>query len=163
MAGKVKPIPDGMHTVTPHLVIRGAGEAIDFYKRAFGAIELNRAPGPGGTVMHAEIKIGDSVLFLGDEFPQFGSNSPLTYKGSPVTLNLYVEDVDAVFNRAVAAGAKVAMPLMNQFWGDRYGKLTDPFGHEWGLASHIEDVPPDEMKKRMAEAIAQMSQGKKPS
>jgi PhnB protein len=163
MASKVKPIPEGMHTVTPHLVIRGASQAIDFYKKAFGAVELNRAPGPNGTVMHAEIKVGDSMLFLADEFPQWGSNSPLHYKGSPVVLNLYVEDVDAMFNRAVAAGAQVKMPLQNQFWGDRYGKLTDPFGHEWGLASHVEDVSPAEMKKRMAEAMAQMSQGGKPT
>jgi uncharacterized glyoxalase superfamily protein PhnB len=156
MASKVKSIPDGCHTITPHLVIRGASEAIEFYKKAFGAVESRRSLGPGGKVMHAELMIGNSALFLADEFPEWGSNSPLHFKGSPVVLNLYVEDVDKVFNQAVAAGAKVTMPLQNMFWGDRYGKLVDPFGHEWSLATHIEDVPPAEMKKRMDEAMAQM-------
>jgi uncharacterized glyoxalase superfamily protein PhnB len=156
VANKVKPIPEGFHTITPHLVIRGAGAAIDFYKKAFGAVELARAPGPGGGIMHAELKIGNSFLFLADEFPQFGSFSPQHYKGSPVVINLYVEDTDKVFNQAVAAGAQVRMPPQNMFWGDRYAKLADPFGHEWSLATHIEDVPPDEMKKRMDKAMAEM-------
>jgi uncharacterized glyoxalase superfamily protein PhnB len=160
MAAKVNPIPEGHHTVTPHLVIRGASEAIEFYKKAFGATELMKMTGPGGLITHAEIRIGNSVLYLADEFPEWGSISPLTLKGSPVVLNLYLEDVDTVFNKAVAAGAQVKMPLQNMFWGDRYGKLTDPFGHEWGLAKHVEDVPPDELKKRADEAMAEMMKKK---
>ena len=156
MGNTVKPIPEGAHTITPHLVIRGAAAAIDFYKKAFGAIELNRAAGPGDGVMHAELKIGNSILFLADEFPQFGSFSPQHFKGSPVVINLYVEDTDKVFNQAVAAGAQVRMPPQNMFWGDRYAKLADPFGHEWSLATHIEDVPPAEMKQRMDQAMAEM-------
>jgi uncharacterized glyoxalase superfamily protein PhnB len=160
MAGMVKPIPEGHHTVTPHLVCRGASAAIEFYKKAFGATELMQMTGPGGLITHAEIRIGNSILFLADEFPQWGSLSPLTLKGSPVVLNLYLEDVDSVFNKAVAAGAQVKMPLQNMFWGDRYGKLTDPYGHEWGLATHVEDVPPAEMKERADKAMAEMMKNK---
>ena len=131
MTVKVKAVPERYHTITPHLVVRGAGRAIDFYKRAFGAEELSRSPGPGGLLMHAELKIGDSVVMLCDEFPQMERwVSPESLKGTTTAMHLYVEDADAVFTRAVAAGAKVSMPLMDAFWGDRYGKLTDPFGHE---------------------------------
>jgi PhnB protein len=151
-----QPIPEGYHTITPSLVVKGAAEAIEFYKRAFGAEELCRMPmpGPDGQVKigHAELKIGNSWLFLADEFPSYGVVGP--NGSSPVTIHLYVTDVDAVFNRAVEAGATVKMPLANMFWGDRYGKLTDPFGHSWSVATHVEDVPPEEMPKRMAAAMS---------
>jgi PhnB protein len=161
MTQKVKPVPEGFHTVTPHLMVRGAAKAIDFYKKAFGAQEVMRMAMPDGqTLMHAEIKIGDSIIFLGDEFPGMGCRSPQTLGGTPMTINLYVDNADAVFDRAVAAGAKVTMPLSNMFWGDRYGKLQDPFGFEWSVAAHIEDVPPGEMHKRAQAAIAQMGAGK---
>jgi uncharacterized glyoxalase superfamily protein PhnB len=162
MAGPVKRVPQGFHTVTPHLVVRGASEAIEFYKKAFGARELSRSPGPDGkTLMHAEIQIGDSRLFLNDEYPDMGSVSPLALKGTPVTLHLYVEDVDRLFGQAVQAGAKVAMPLMDQFWGDRYGMVIDPYGHRWSIASHIKDMTPQEMQKAAAEAFAKMDTHKK--
>jgi len=157
MAGKVKPIPDGCHTVTPHLIVRGADKAIDFYKKAFGAKELSRCPGPNGKLMHAEIQIGNSHVYLGEEFPDMGCKSPQAYNGSPVTIHLYVEDVDASYKKAVAAGAQVTMPVSDMFWGDRYGKVKDPFGHEWSIATHKEDLTPKEMEKRMADAFAQMS------
>jgi PhnB protein len=160
MKPPVKPVPDGYHTVTPHLVVRGATRAIDFYKRAFGAEELGRMPGPDGkSIVHAEIKIGDSILFLADEFPDMGARSPQQLGGTPCVINLYVEDVDAVFNRAVAAGAQASMPPADMFWGDRYGKLTDPFGHEWSVATHQEDVPPEEMTRRAQAFFAQGPQG----
>ena len=154
MAGKVKPIPEGHHTVTPHLVCRGASEAIEFYKKAFGATEIMKMGGPGGLIMHAEIRIGDSLLYLADEFPQWGSLSPLTLKGSPVVLNLYVEDVDAFVKRAVAAGARELKPVANQFYGDRSGQLQDPFGHLWWVATHKEDVASDEMQRRVRALFA---------
>jgi uncharacterized glyoxalase superfamily protein PhnB len=145
-------IPDGHHTITPHLVVKGGAEAIDFYKRAFGAEELYRLPAPGSNgevkVGHAAFQIGNSRLFLADEFPQWGSMGP--NGKSPVTIHLYVTDADAVFNRAVAAGATVTMPLADMFWGDRYGKLVDPFGHHWSIAAHMEDVTPEQMNERMA-------------
>jgi len=153
---KVQPVPAGYRTVTPYLVIRDAARAIDFYVEAFGASDLVRMTGPGGKIAHAEIKIGDSMIMLSEEM--WGSKSPQTLGGSPVSIFLYVEDVDSVFNQAVKAGATAKMPPQNMFWGDRYGKLTDPFGHEWGLATHIEDVTPEEMKKRSEEAMAQMNQ-----
>jgi PhnB protein len=150
-----KPIPEGHHTITPCLVTNGAAEAIEFFKRAFGAEELGRMPMPGPDgqtrIGHAELRIGDSMLFLADEFPEFGVTGP--NGRSAVTIHLYVTDADAVFNRAVEAGATVKMPLMNAFWGDRYGKLTDPFGHEWSIGTHLEDVPHEEMPKRMAAAM----------
>jgi PhnB protein len=149
------PIPAGFRTITPHLIIKGAAEAIEFYKRAFGAEELGRMPfpGPDGVkVGHAELQIGDSKLFLADEFPQQGGFGPSGH--SPVTLHLYVTDADASFARAVEAGATVAMPLMDMFWGDRYGKLVDPFGHHWSIAEHLEDLTPDQMKQRMDAAMA---------
>ena len=153
-----KGVPVGFSTVTPHLNVRDAAQALDFYKRAFGAIETVRMPGPGGKILHAEIKIGDSHVFLADEMPEWGSRSPLTVGGASTALCLYVDDADAVFNRAVSAGAKVLMPLADQFWGDRYGKLQDPFGHEWAVATHLEDLSPEEMKKRQEVAMAQMAQ-----
>jgi uncharacterized glyoxalase superfamily protein PhnB len=159
---KVKHVPEGQHTLTPHLAVRGGPQAIDFYKKAFGAVELGRSPMPDGkTLMHAHLKIGDSHLFLADEMPGMGGcHAPREPGESPVTLHLYVEDVDAVFNRAVAAGAKVKMPLADAFWGDRYGQLTDPFGHVWSVATHKEDLTPEEMKKRADAMFAQMGSGK---
>lgn len=148
----IKPIPDGMHSITPHLICAGAADAIEFYKKAFGAQEGGRLEGPNGKIMHASIKIGDSHVFLFDEMPDFGALGPKALKGSPVTIHLYTEDVDALWDRAVKAGAKVIMPLENAFWGDRYGKLEDPFGHHWSLASHIADLTPDEIKEAMATA-----------
>lgn len=157
MAGKVKPIPDGCHTVTPHLIVKGAAKAMEFYKKAFGAKELSRCAGPNGALCHAEMQIGNSHVYLCDEFPDMGAMSPLALKGSPVTIHLYVEDADAAFNQAVKAGAQSTMPLADMFWGDRYGKLKDPFGHNWSIATHKEDLTPKEMEKRMADAFAQMS------
>jgi len=156
----VKPIPDGHHTVTPSLVVRGGQKAIEFYKKAFGAVERGVMSGPDGSVMHGELMIGNSLIFLGDENPQWGALSPQSLNGSPVTLNLYVEDCDAVFNRAVAAGATVGMPLADQFWGDRYGTVVDPFGHKWGIATHKEDVSDEEMGRRAQEAMAAMANKK---
>jgi PhnB protein len=148
---KVNPIPEGMHTVTPHLVCAGAGEAIDFYVKAFGAVETSRLPGPDGKLMHGSVKIGDSEIFLVDEMPAYGVMGPKSLKGSPVTIHLYVENVDAVVERAVAAGCKVTMPVADQFWGDRYGQLQDPFGHNWSVATHVRDATPEEMAKAMKE------------
>jgi PhnB protein len=142
-----------VHTITPHLVVRNGTKAIDFYKRAFGAQELHVSTTPDGRVMHATLKIGNSHVFLADEFPEFGpERSPETLGGASVTLNVYVPDADAVFNQAVGAGAAVTMPLADQFWGDRYGMVKDPFGHSWAIATHKEDVSPEELKAR-AEAI----------
>lgn len=155
---KVSGVPAGFSTVTPHLVVRDAAQALEFYKKAFGAVETVRMPGPGGKILHAEIKIGDSHLFLADEMPDWGSKSPLMLGGTGTTICLYVENADAVFNQAVASGAQVKMPLANQFWGDRYGKLMDPYGHEWAVATHLEDLTPAEMKKRQEAAMAQMAQ-----
>jgi PhnB protein len=146
----VKPVPEGYHTVTPYLIVKDASKALDFYQRALGAEECLRMAGPEGKVMHAEIKIGDSIVMLADEFPQMGAVSPQTIGGTPVGICLYVENVDSLFNRAVAAGGKVERPLQNQFYGDRSGTLIDPFGHKWTIATHIEDVAPEEMEKRMA-------------
>ena len=143
----VNPIPEGMHTVTPHLVCAGAGAAIDFYKKAFGATETSRMPGPGGKLMHASIRIGDSAVMLVDEMPEWGSLGPKALKGSPVVIHLYVDDVDAFTARAVAAGAKVTMPVADMFWGDRYGQLEDPFGHRWSVATHVRDVSPADMQR----------------
>jgi uncharacterized glyoxalase superfamily protein PhnB len=159
MAGPVKRVPQGFHTVTPHLVVRGASEAIEFYKKAFGARELSRSPGPDGkSLMHAEIQIGDSRIFLNDEFPSMGAVSPQGLKGTPVTLHLYVEDADRMFQQAVQAGAQVGMPLADQFWGDRYGMVIDPFGHRWSIGSHIKDLTPEEMQKAAAAAFAKMGE-----
>src|SRR5262249_12449532 len=145
MASKVRRVPEGLHTVTPHLVVRGAAQAIEFYKKAFGAKELRRAPGPDGkTLLHAEVQIGDSRTFLNDEYPEMGAISPQGLKGTPVTIHLQVEDVDSLYQQAVSAGAQVVMPLADQFWGDRYGMVTDPFGHQWSIASHVKDMTPEE-------------------
>ena len=146
----VKPIPDGFHTVTPHLCIRGAADAIEFYKKAFGAEEIMRMPCPDGkSLMHAEIQIGDSRIMLADEMPgmEGGPVSPSTAKGTTVSVALYVEDVDSAFKRAVDAGAKSTMPPTDMFWGDRYAKVNDPFGHDWGIATHKQDLTPDEIMK----------------
>lgn len=148
-ANNVKAVPEDMHPVTPHLVCAGAAEAIDFYKKAFGATEGGRLPGPGGKLMHAMIRINGAAVMLVDEMPDWCSFGPKSLKGSPVTIHLYVEDVDAVFAQAVAAGAKVMMPLADMFWGDRYGKLEDPFGHYWSVASHQRDVSIAEMQDAM--------------
>ena len=145
-----KPVPDGMHTITPHLVCAGAAEAISFYGKAFGAVEQMRLPGQGGKLMHACVKIGDSMLFLVDEFPDWGSLGPKALPRSPVTIHLQVEDADAVFAKAVAAGCTVAMPLEDAFWGDRYGQLRDPFGHSWSIATHKTDMSPEEIQAAMA-------------
>jgi PhnB protein len=155
---KVKPVPEGSHTITPALVVKNGRKAIEFYKAAFGATELGVMLGPDGrSVMHAELKIGDSKIYLGDEMPDMGAVSPQTLGGSPVSLNIYTEDCDAMFKRAVAAGATVKMPLMDMFWGDRYGKVVDPFGHHWGISTHKEDVSEAEMEKRGKEWMASMA------
>jgi PhnB protein len=154
MKNKVKAVPDGYHTATPYLTIRGAGAAIEFYQKAFGAQELLRMAGPDGQIMHAEITIGDSRIMLADESSANESQAPQTLKGTTCGLFLYVQDVDAAFRQAVNAGAKETMPVQNMFWGDRFGKLTDPFGHKWMLASHIEDVSQAEMGERLAGAAA---------
>ena len=146
-----KAIPDGYTTVTPFLNIKGAAEAMDFYKKAFGAEEQVRMPGPDGRLMHAAVKIGDSTVMLADEMPEWGSLGPTSLKGSPVTIHLYVEDADRFVERAAKAGAKVTMPVSEQFWGDRYGKIEDPFGHHWSVATHVRDVTPEDMKKAMKE------------
>lgn len=156
MSGKVKPIPEGARSVTPHLIVGGAAAAIAFYEKAFEAKLKRSVPSPNGQgIMHAELAIGDSSIYLVDEFPGWGSIGPKTLGGSPVTIHLFVEDADAVFNRAVEAGAEVKMPLANAFWGDRYGIITDPFGHNWSIATHIEDIPTDELPRRMKEAMDQ--------
>lgn len=145
----VDPNPSKMHTLTPHIVCAGAAEAIEFYRRAFGAVEELRLPGPSGKLVHAMVRIGDSPLMLMDEFPEMGGFSPKHFKGSPVTIHLMSDDVDAAMARAVAAGAKVTMPVADMFWGDRYGVLEDPFGHSWSIATHIRDVSPEELKAAM--------------
>lgn len=147
---KPNAIPQGMTSVTPHLICAGAAEAIDFYKQAFGATESMRLEQPDGRIGHAELRIGEAPLMLADEFPEMNVRSPQTLGGSPVTLHLYVEDVDAFARRAVAAGAKLVRPVADQFYGDRAGSLTDPFGHVWMVATHQEDVSPEEMKRRAA-------------
>jgi len=145
-----KPIPDGYHAVTPYLIVKGAARAIEFYEVAFGARELFRMPQPDGRVGHAELQIGDSRLMLADEHPEIGARSPQSIGGSPVTIHLYVPDVDATVARAVAAGARLDRPVADQFYGDRNGGLTDPFGHVWFVATHKEDVAPDELERRAA-------------
>ncbi len=144
-----KPIPEGYHSVTPYLIIKGATEAIDFYKKAFGATELFRMPAPGGKIGHAEIKIGDSPIMLADESPEMGYKSPQSLGGSPISIMIYVADVDTVFKQAIAAGGKEQRPVKDQFYGDRSGTLEDPFGHVWHVATHKEDVSPEEMERRM--------------
>ena len=156
-----KPIPEGFHSVTPGLVVRGAAQAIDFYKKALGAEELVRMPGPDGTIMHAELKIGDSIIFISDEAPGRGvTKSPQTLGGCTSTLNVYVPNVDQVFKQAITAGGKETMPVADQFWGDRYGTFTDPFGQSWGLATHKEDLTAQEMEKRMQDFFGAMAKQK---
>jgi uncharacterized glyoxalase superfamily protein PhnB len=155
MQQQVRPIPEGFHTVTPHLVCAGAAEAIEFYKKAFDAVELSRMPSPDGRIMHASLRIGDSPLMLADEFPNFASLGPLALKGTPVVIHLYVRDVDAVYAQAIAAGAKAIMPPTDTFWGDRYGQLSDPFGHRWSLATHTRDLTPEQMQEEFKKMMAQ--------
>jgi PhnB protein len=152
----VKPIPDGYHAVTPYLIINGAAGALEFYKQAFGAVELLRMPAPDGKIGHAEIRIGDSPIMLADEFPEMDARGPTAYGGTPVSLMVYVADADATYRRAIAAGGKELRPLRDQFYGDRSGTLTDPYGHIWTVATHKEDVPPDELQRRSEEAMKAM-------
>ena len=153
MTAKVQPIPEGMHTVTPHLICEGAADAIEFYKKAFNAEETARMPGPGGKLMHAAVRIGNSTVMLADAFPEHGGLGPKALKGSPVTMHVYVTDADAVFERAVAAGATVRMPIADMFWGDRYGQVTDPFGHHWSIATHVRDLTPEQMMEAMQQQM----------
>ena len=156
MPEPVKAVPDGFHTLTPHITVRDADKALEFYKNALGAEVLNVARMPDGKVIHAALRIGNSMLMLNDEFPEMGGLSPLSTGGAGVTIHIYTENVDEAFNRAVAAGAKVAMPLMDQFWGDRYGIVSDPFGHKWSIATHIKDMSFEEMQRAGDEAMANM-------
>ena len=150
----VNPIPQGYHTVTPNLVVQDAAAALDFYRRAFGADETLRMPGPGGKIMHAEFRIGDSVLMLAEEMPDMGNKSPRTLDGSPVSFYVYISDVDAAYKRAIDAGGKEVMPVADMFWGDRAGWLEDPFGHKWALAQHVADLSPEEIQKGQEEFFA---------
>lgn len=154
MSKAAKPVPEGFRTATPYLIIRDAAKAIEFYKKAFGAKERMRMPMPDGKIAHAEIEIGDSIIMLADENPQWGVQSPQALNGSPVSVFLYVPDVDATFKQAVAAGSTEAMPVADMFWGDRYGKVVDPFGHKWDIATHVEDVAPADMEERMKKAMS---------
>jgi PhnB protein len=156
---KVKPIPEGYNSVTPYLFVKGAASAIDYYKNVFGAKERMRMPGPNGRIMHAELQIGDSIVMLADENPQVGAKSPETIGGTSSSLHVYVEDVDSTSKKAVSAGAKLVRPVKDEFYGDRIGTIIDPFGHMWSIATHIEDVSPEEMKKRMANAASQSASG----
>lgn len=160
MPDKVKPIPDGYHTITPHITVRDAPGAIEFYKKALNAQVLNRADLPNGKVMHATLKIGDSIVMLNDEFPEWGG--PLAPRGDVTgfAIHVYVDDVDKLYAQAVAAGAKAKMPLMDQFWGDRYGHVVDPYGFMWSMATHVRDVAPEEMQRAMAETSKQMQRKK---
>jgi len=148
----VKKIPDGHNTVSPYLIVNGAARALDFYTKAFGATELFRHKAPDGKIGHAEIRIGDTVIMIADEFPDHQAHGPSKFGGSPVSLHMYVEDVDAVAAKAIAAGAKVKRPVENQFYGDRLGTFEDPFGHTWHVSTHVEDVPPDEVDRRAKKA-----------
>jgi PhnB protein len=156
MAKSSQAIPQGFHTVTPSIVVAGAAKALDFYKKAFGAEELSRFPGPDGSIMHAEFKIGDSVIMLGDEMPDMGSRGPKLIGGSPVSFFVYGENVDAAWKRAVDAGATVVMPLADQFWGDRTGCLEDPFGHKWWLAQRTQELTPEELRQAADNFFSQM-------
>ena len=147
-------VPEGYRTVTPYLVIRDAAKAIEFYKKVFGATETMSMPMPDGKIAHAEIKIGDSMVMISDEIPEFGTKSPQTLNGTPVGIFLYVPDVDATFTQAIASGATEVMPVADQFWGDRYGKVRDPFGHQWNIATHTEDLTPEEIGERAANAMS---------
>ena len=155
----VKAIPEGMHTITPHLVCAGASDAIAFYKAAFGAVEGGRMAGPDGKLMHAQVRIGDSTLMLVDEMPEWGALGPKALKGSPVTIHLYVKDVDAVVAQAVKAGATLKMPVADMFWGDRYGQVEDPFGHKWSVATHTRDLTPEQIHQGMMQMGKEMDKG----
>jgi PhnB protein len=156
MKNPTKAVPDGFHTLTPHLVVKGASKAIEFYKKAFGAEEIKRVPGPDGkSLVHAELKIGDSRLLLVDEFPEMDCRGPQSVGASPVSIHMFVDDADAAFDRALSAGAEVRMPLADQFWGDRYGVLTDPFGHVWSIATHKEDLTAEQISKRAQAAFSE--------
>jgi PhnB protein len=156
MKSSIRPIPDGYHTLTPHLVVNDASKAIEFYKKAFGAEEIRRVPGPDGkSLIHAELQVGDSRLLLVDEFQEMNCRGPKSIGGSPVTIHMFVDDVDAAFDKAVEAGAEVTMPLADMFWGDRYGMLTDPFGHYWSMATHKENLTPEEVGKRAQAAFSE--------
>lgn len=156
----VNHIPEGFHTVTPYLRVKGAAKAIKFYKKTFGAKEVYSLPGPGGGIVHAEIEIGDSKLMLSDEFPDWNVLGPESLKGSTVTIHLYVDDVDALMKQAASAGATVIFPATNMFWGDRNGQLKDPFGHIWSIATHVEDLSPEEIAQRSGPAMAKMCEKK---
>ena len=153
----VKPIPEGYHSLTPYLAVEDAASAIDFYQRAFGATERVRMPGPEGKIAHAELEIGDSLVMLSDQFPQSTIKPPKELGGTSASVFLYVEDVDAVVQRAVGAGAEATMPVEDMFWGDRFGKVVDPFGHDWSIATHVEDLSPEEMEERSKQAMAAMT------
>jgi len=153
----VKPIPEGYHTLSPYLAVGNAAQAIDYYKNAFGAKERVRMQAPGGAIGHAELEIGDSVVMLSDPFPQSSTKPPKELGGSSVSVFMYVEDVDAVVNQAVDAGATVLMEVADQFWGDRFGTVQDPFGHTWSIATHVEDVTPEEIAERARAAMTEMS------
>ena len=155
-----RPIPEGWHSLTPHLICAGASEAIAFYAQAFGAVEISRLAGPDGKLMNAQIRIGDSNLMLVDEMPQWGALGPTARGGTPVTLHLYVEQVDAAYAQAVAAGATPVMPPQDMFWGDRYGQVRDPFGHLWSLATHQRDLTPEQIRAGMAQAMSAQRDGK---
>lgn len=157
----VKPIPDGFRTITPHLICRDAKKAIEFYKKAFGAESLRTLSMPDGKIMHAEIKVGDSILMLGEEAPDWKVLSPLSLGTSPVVIHLFTNDVDAVYQKAVSAGCTATMPVMDQFWGDRYGQVVDPFGHRWSIATHKEDLSDEEIAKRGRAAFEEMSKAGK--
>jgi PhnB protein len=157
MAQNVRAIPEGYHTLSPLLVVRGAEQAIEFYKKAFGAELRGMSRGPGNKVIHAALKIGDSMLMLSDEFPEWHSLGPQSFGGTGTTIHIYVEDADAFFARALAAGATPTMPMMDAFWGDRYGKLADPFGHAWSVATHVKDLTPEEMERAVQQACAGMA------
>ena len=152
-----KPIPDGFHTATPSLVVSNSKEAIEFYKKAFDANEIYQMPAPDGKIMHAMIQIGDSFVMMADEFPNMGSKSPVSLGGTAVTIHLYVEDADKIFKQAIEAGGKATMPIMDAFWGDRFGLITDPYGHSWAIATHQKDMSPEEMRKAAEGYFASMA------
>jgi len=158
----VRPIPEGFHTVTPHLVCEGAAEALAFYAQAFGAVELGRMPGPGGKIMHAEMRIGDSRIMLADAFPEYGSKGPRALQGTTVVMHLYVPDADAAWDKALAAGAEPVMPLEDAFWGDRYGQVADPFGHRWSIATHKQDLSLEQIQENMRKMMPGAGSGEQP-
>jgi PhnB protein len=162
MPNPVKPVPQGYHTTTPYLTVSNAARAIEFYTKALGAREIMRMEGPGGKIGHAELKIGDSIIMLADEMPQGATKSPQTLGGTTGGIFLYVENVDAFYDKAISGGGKATMRPENMFWGDRFGQFTDPFGHSWSVATHIEDVTPQEMEKRSREAMQKMAQQQRP-